>query len=298
MVTERPRTSLGAELLDQAARYARLMRLDRPIGIWLLLWPTLWALWISADGHPDPSIFLVFVLGVIITRSAGCVFNDFADRRFDPAVARTRDRPLATGAVAPAEALVLFIALGLIAVALVLTLNPLTRLLALVGALLTVIYPYMKRFIATPQLVLGAAFAWGVPMAFAAQTATVPRLAWLLWLSGVVWAVIYDTMYAMADRQDDLRIGIKSTAILFGNADVFIVTLLQLLLMGALALVGVAAGLGDWYLGGVVLGGCFLFYQHLLIRHREPERCFQAFLNNHYFGGTIFAGILLDYLFR
>ena len=255
---------LIAELISQARQYAHLMRLDKPIGIWLLLWPTLWGLWIAAEGQPDPKIFLVFVLGVITMRSAGCVINDFADRKIDPKVARTRARPLAAGTVAPVEALILFFALGLIAIALVLTLDPLTRMLAVVGAALTVIYPFMKRFFSAPQLILGAAFGWGIPMAFAAQTGSIPRLAWLMWLTVIIWAVIYDTMYAMADRADDLKVGIKSTAILFGSADVFIVTLLQITLVLALALMGAAAQLGSWFMGFLAIAASLLVFQHML----------------------------------
>ena len=289
---------LIAELISQARQYAHLMRLDKPIGIWLLLWPTLWGLWIAAEGQPDPKIFLVFVLGVITMRSAGCVINDFADRKIDPRVARTEARPLAAGTVAPVEALILFFALGLIAIALVLTLDPLTRMLAVVGAVLTVIYPFMKRFFSAPQLILGAAFGWGIPMAFAAQTGSIPRLAWLMWLTVIIWAVIYDTMYAMADRADDLKVGIKSTAILFGSADVFIVTLLQITLVLALALMGAAAQLGSWFLGFLAIAAGLLVFQHMLIKNRRPEQCFRAFMTHHYFGATIFAGIALDYLFK
>ncbi len=289
---------LIAELISQARQYAHLMRLDKPIGIWLLLWPTLWGLWIAAEGQPDPKIFLVFVLGVITMRSAGCVINDFADRKIDPKVARTRARPLAAGTVAPVEALILFFALGLIAIALVLTLDPLTRMLAVVGAVLTVIYPFMKRFFSAPQLILGAAFGWGIPMAFAAQTGSIPRLAWLMWLTVIIWAVIYDTMYAMADRADDLKVGIKSTAILFGSADVFIVTLLQITLVLALALMGAAAQLGSWFLGFLAIAAGLLVFQHMLIKNRRPEQCFRAFMTHHYFGATIFAGIALYYLFK
>lgn len=290
--------NLGSEFLDQARQYARLMRLDRPIGIWLLLWPTLWALWIAGEGAPNPKVFTIFVLGVIVMRSAGCVINDFADRHLDPHIDRTRDRPLASGKVAPIEALILFCALGLIAIALVLTLNPLAQQLAPVAALLTVIYPFSKRFISAPQVVLGAAFGWSIPMVFAAQTGSVPRVAWLMWVIVVVWAVMYDTMYAMADREDDLKVGIKSTAILFGSADLFIISLLALILLLGLALLGQVAGLGAWYLGGLALASLLLIYQRILIRKRVPENCFRAFLNNHYVGGVVFAGILLDYTFR
>lgn len=294
---QHPNRSLTGELAWQSLQYARLMRLDKPIGIWLLLWPMLWGLWIAAEGQPDQKVFIVFVLGVIVMRSAGCVINDYADRNIDTQVARTQDRPLAAGTVAPAEALMLFIALGLIAVALVLTLDRLTQMLAGVAAALTILYPFMKRVIAAPQLILGAAFGWSIPMAFAAQTGEIPRLAWLLWLAVMVWAVIYDTMYAMADREDDLKIGIKSTAILFGAADVFIITLLQIILMLALWLIGAVARLGNWYFIFTLVAGAFFVYQYFLIRDREGERCFRAFLNNHYVGATIFTGILLDYTF-
>jgi len=291
-------TSLGAELMKQAQLYAELMRLNRPIGIWLLMWPTLWALWIVGEGHPDPKLFVVFVLGVIVMRSAGCVVNDLADRKFDAHVMRTSDRPLAAGTVTPVEAIVLFISLGLIAIALLLTLNNLTRLLAIVAVFLTVIYPFTKRFLSAPQLILGAAFGWSVPMVFAAATNEVPRLAWLIWLTVIIWAVIYDTMYAMADRDEDERIGIKSTAILFGNADIFIITLLQAVLLLAFVLIGATAKLGNWFLASVATVAIFMIYQYVLIRDRQPDRCFQAFLNNRHVGATIFAGILLDYTFR
>jgi 4-hydroxybenzoate polyprenyltransferase len=289
---------LAAGLLDSLRQYARLMRLDRPVGIWLLLWPTLWALWIAGDGRPQPSTFLVMVLGVVVMRSAGCVINDYADRDLDPHVARTRDRPLASGRVTPPEALVLFTALSLIAVALALTLNSLARALAVVGGVLTVIYPFMKRVMAAPQLVLGAAFGWSIPMTFAAATGGVPRLAWLMWLAVVVWAVIYDTMYAMADRADDLKAGVKSTAILFGNADVFIVSLLMIVLMLALALVGQMAALGPWYFGSLLAAGGLLLRERALIGGREPAACFRAFLESHLVGAAVFAGIVLDFTFR
>ena len=292
------RNTLGAELREQAWQYARLMRLDRLVGMWLLMWPAMWAVWISSDGNPDPRIFLIFVLGVAVTRAAGCVINDFADRKFDKHVARTRDRPLATGAITPVEAIVLFFALGLIAIALVLNLNRMTQLLAVVGACLTIIYPYMKRFVSAPQLVMGAAFGWSIPMAFAAQTGAIPRLAWLMWLTVVIWALVYDTMYAMADREDDLRIGVKSTAILFGSADVFIVTMLQVTFLLALLLVGAVAGLNGWYHAGVGITAGMMIYQRVLIGEREPQKCFKAFLNNQLVGAVMFAGILLDYTFR
>jgi 4-hydroxybenzoate polyprenyltransferase len=291
-------TSVGKVLIRQTWQYAELMRLNRPIGIWLLLWPTLWGLWIAGEGRPDPTIFVIFVLGVIVMRSAGCVINDFADRKFDVDIERTRQRPLVTGGVAPAEALVLFAALGLIAIALVLNLNGLTQFLAVIAAALTIAYPFAKRFISAPQLVLGAAFGWSIPMAFAAQTGEIPRLAWLMWLTVVVWAVIYDTMYAMADREEDLRIGLKSTAILFGKTDIFIITLLQVVLLLAIILIGGVAKMNGWYMLGVGVVFILMVYQRLLIRHRDPGQCLQAFQNNQYVGAALFAGIALDYTFQ
>lgn len=274
------------------------MRLHRPIGIWLLLWPTLWALWIAADGRPDETVFLILVLGTIVVRSAGCVINDYADRKIDPQVARTADRPLATGEVVPAEALFLFGALMLIALGLVLTLNRLTVAFAVAGAVITVIYPFAKRFISTPQFVLGVAFSWGVPMAFAASTGAVSRVGWLLFLATVLWVVVYDTQYAMTDREDDRRIGVKSTAILFGDLDRVFLAGFQLLLLATLVLVGRNAGLGVWYYGGVAAAGAFCLYQALLVKDRDGVLAFRAFLNNAWLGGAVFAGIALDYTFR
>jgi 4-hydroxybenzoate polyprenyltransferase len=284
--------------MSRLRQYGRLMRLDRPIGTWLLLWPALWGLWIAAEGQPQPVIFVVMVLGVIVMRAAGCVINDFADRHLDPHVARTRGRPLAAGQVTPGEALALFILLSLLAVGLVLLLNRLAQALAVIGWLMTVTYPFTKRFISAPQVVLGAAFGWSIPMAFAAETGSVPQLAWLMWLSVIVWAVIYDTMYAMADRADDLRIGVKSTAILFGTADVLIVSVLMIALVLALALVGQVAGLGPWYFASLAVAGALLLRQRALIRRREPALCFKAFLESHLVGAAVFAGIALDYFFR
>jgi len=290
--------TLLQELLTQLELYGQLMRIDKPIGTLLLLWPTLWALWISAAGKPDAWVFTAFVLGVFVTRSAGCVINDYVDRDIDPQVERTRSRPLASGKIAPAEALILFGALMMIALGLVLTLSTTTQLLAIVGAALIVGYPFCKRWLAAPQLVLGAAFGWSIPMAFAAQTGDIPRLAWLMWLAVVVWALIYDTMYAMADREDDLKIGVNSTAILFGEADVFIISILQGVLLLALLLIGEVAQLGMWFSLSVFVSALFMLYQYGLIRNREPENCFRAFLNNHYVGMTIFIGVLLAYTFN
>ncbi|HEX7081194.1 MAG TPA: 4-hydroxybenzoate octaprenyltransferase [Gammaproteobacteria bacterium] len=273
------------------------MRLHRPIGIWLLLWPTLWALWLAGAGRPDEKVFIVLVLGTIVTRSAGCIINDLADRKIDPHVRRTADRPLATGEVAPAEALILFVGLMLVALGLVLTLNQLTLWLAVAGAVLAVLYPFAKRVLATPQFVLGLAFAWGVPMAYAAQLGSVPRLGWLLFVASISWVVIYDTQYAMVDREDDLRIGVNSTAILFGDMDRAFIAGLQALFFASMLLVGRSAELGPWYYGGLGLAALLALYQLYLIRHREPEGCFRAFLNNAWLGGCVFLGILLDYVF-
>ena len=285
-------------LLRHYSRYWRLMRLHRPIGIWLLLWPTLWALWIASAGRPDAKVFLILVLGTVVVRSAGCVINDFADRKIDPHVARTADRPLATGEVAPVEALLLFGALMLIGLGLVLNLNRLTVTFALAGAFLTVLYPFTKRFLSTPQFVLGIAFSWGVPMAFAATASDVPRVGWLLFLATVIWVVAYDTQYAMTDRPDDIKIGVRSTAILFGDLDRVFVAGLQALFLASLVLVGHSADLGPWYYGGLGAASLCCLYQAYLIKERDIVQSFRAFLNNAWLGGAIFAGILLDYTFR
>ncbi|HEX7061585.1 MAG TPA: 4-hydroxybenzoate octaprenyltransferase [Woeseiaceae bacterium] len=287
-----------AGVATQLKTYIELMRLDRPIGIWLLLWPTLWALWLAGEGRPDGGLFLVFVTGVVVMRSAGCVLNDLVDRGIDPYVERTRGRPLATGAVAPAEALTLFVALSLIAVGLAAMLNRPAQLLAVVAAGLTVLYPFVKRVLSIPQLVLGAAFGWAVPMVFAAQTGDTGQLAWLVFAAALVWAVIYDTFYAMVDREDDRRIGVKSTAILFGEADLFVIGGLQVLMLFALLLIGRMAGLGVWYFAAVAIAALLMAYHLWLARERRPEGCFRAFLHNHHIGLTVFAGILLDYTFR
>lgn len=279
-------------------QYGLLMRLDRPIGIYLLLWPALWALWIAGEGRPDPLVVGVFVLGTVLMRSAGCVINDFADRHIDPHVARTRDRPIAAGRVGPREALVLFSGLCLIAFALVLLLNPMTIALSVPAVLLAASYPFAKRFTHLPQAHLGAAFGWAVPMAFAALTETLPMIAWLLFTVTLVWAVAYDTFYAMCDRDDDLKIGVKSTAILFGRHDRAITFGLQLLVLVGLVGVGQLAGLGPVYTSGLIAAAGLVIYQQWLIRHREPQACLAAFLNNHWFGAVVFAGILFDYLLR
>ena len=282
-------------LATQLREYALLMRLHRPIGILLLLWPTLWALWIAAAGIPDLRVLLVFIAGVVLMRSAGCVMNDFADRRIDPFVERTVDRPLARGTVTPLEALLLAAALGAMAFGLVLTLNELTIKLALVGAVLTIAYPFLKRYTHLPQVWLGMSFGWSVPMAFAAQTGTLPEIAWLMFIAVVLWAVVYDTMYAMVDRADDIKLGVRSTAILFGDSDRLVIGVLQVLLMAALALIGVNAGLGGWYFAALGVATALALWQQYLIRERRPADCFRAFLNNTHFGMAVFGGILLHY---
>ncbi len=276
--------------------YIALMRLDKPIGIFLLLWPALWALLVAAQGHPDTKILVVFVLGAVLMRSAGCVINDFADRDFDRYVSRTRDRPLTAGRVSPRAALVLVGVLCLLAFGLVLLLNRLTIVLAPGGILLAVIYPFMKRLTHLPQVVLGAAFGWAVPMAFAAQSGSVPQVGWLMFTTTVLWATVYDTMYAMVDRQDDIALGLKSTAILFGEADRVIIALLQAMVLVCLVMIGFQAKLGMIYYTGVAAGGALFVYQQRLIHYRERDDCFRAFLNNNWFGMVVFLGILLDYV--
>ncbi|MDY6978350.1 MAG: 4-hydroxybenzoate octaprenyltransferase [Pseudomonadota bacterium] len=283
------------QIRDRLYQYFLLTRLHRPIGIFLLLWPTLWALWVAAEGFPRLDVFVVFVLGVILMRSAGCVINDYADRKFDPHVARTRERPIASGKVHPREALGLFVVLCLLAFLLVLTMNRLTVYLAFVGVALAALYPFMKRYTHLPQVVLGMAFGWAIPMAFAAQTGAVPKVAWLLFVINVVWSVAYDTMYAMADREDDLKVGVKSTAILFGDADRLIVGLLQGLVLLGLLLLGRQLALGTPYYIGLLAALGFALYQQYLIRDREPAACFRAFLNNSWLGGAVFAGLLVAY---
>ena len=283
---------------NRLLQYAYLMRLHKPVGILLLLWPTLWALWIASEGKPDPLVLLVFVLGVVVMRSAGCVINDYADRNIDPHVARTRERPLATGKVKPVEALFLFTVLCMGAFMLVLLMNRLTIAMSFVGVILAAAYPFMKRYTHLPQVFLGAAFGWAVPMAFAAQTGAVPKIAWLLFIATVVWATIYDTMYGMVDRDDDIKIGVKSTAILLGESDKRVIGLLQILFILALLLAGNEAGLRTYFYLGLLLATGLSVYQQFLIRDRDPRLCFQAFLNNNWLGAAVFAGIVLDYMSR
>ena len=274
----------------------QLIRFDKPIGTLLLLWPTLWALWIAAGGVPDYDVLAIFIIGTFLTRSAGCIINDLADRQMDGGVARTNNRPLVTGAVSEKEAMALFVALMLLAFVLVLFTNTLTIGLSLGAVLLASCYPFMKRYTHLPQVVLGAAFSWGIPMAFAAQLERLPTALWLLYLGNLLWTVAYDTKYAMVDREDDLKIGIKSSAILFGEHDRLMVGILQVLCLLCLYLAGQAFGLGLYY-NLSLLAAAGLFGYHLyLIRHRQPEACFKAFLHNNWVGMVIFAGVALDYM--
>ena len=290
--------NIAPDIVSQLRNYGKLMRVDKPIGFWLLLWPTLWALWLAGEGHPNPGLFIVFVIGVFVMRSAGCVLNDYVDRNIDPYVERTRTRPIASGAVLPTEALVLFAALGFVAVGLASMLNRPAQLLAVVAAGLTIAYPFFKRFVSIPQFILGAAFGWAVPMAFAAHTGSTPRLAWLVFGVALVWAVIYDTFYAMVDRDDDKKIGVKSTALLFGDMDLFVIAGLQSIMLIGLVLVGLLAELGSWFYLSVAGAAGLMAYHLWLARARQPAGCFAAFQHNRHIGMVIFIGIVLHYSFN
>lgn len=277
--------------------YLRLTRLDRPIGILLLMWPTLSALWIAAEGLPDLRVLTVFILGVIIMRSAGCAINDFADREVDGDVWRTEGRPLATGELQARDALMVFVLLALTAFGLVLLLNTMTIVLSLVAVFLAATYPFMKRYTYLPQIYLGMAFGWAIPMAFTAQTGSLPIIAWLLFMANIIWTTVYDTFYAMADREDDLKIGVKSTAILFGDDDLVIQGILQVAYLIVMVLIGQQLQLSTvYYLGLAIVAGLFV-YQQFLSHHREPKVCLRAFLNNNWVGLVIFASLVLHYLF-
>ena len=291
-------TDFIAKIKQKAIIYWRLTRMDRPIGTLLLLWPTLWSLWIAAKGVPSIKNLVIFVLGVIVMRAAGCVINDFADRKIDGKVMRTKDRPLATGVVSSREAIGLFIALCLIAFALVLFTDPLTIKLSVGGLILAFCYPFMKRHTHLPQVVLGAAFAWGIPMAYAAEAGELHQGMWLIYLSVVLWTVAYDTFYAMVDRDDDLKIGVKSTAILFGEQDRLMTGVLQIMALYSLVLVGNRFELGTFYYLGLAVAAGLFIYQQWLIRFRARDACFKAFLNNNWVGMAIFVGIVMDYSFR
>ncbi|WP_070885834.1 4-hydroxybenzoate octaprenyltransferase [Pseudomonas argentinensis] len=278
--------------------FLQLTRMDKPIGIYLLLWPTLWALWIAAEGVPSIKNLLIFVVGVVLMRAAGCVINDYADRNFDGHVSRTKARPLASGRVTAREALILFVVLIALSFALVLLTNATTVWLSFGALAVAALYPFMKRYTYYPQVVLGTAFSWGMPMAFTAETGELPAAAWLLLLANVIWTVAYDTYYAMADREDDLKIGVKSTAILFGDADRVIILGLQGMALLCLLLAGARFELGLYFhLGLLVAAGCFAWEFHIT-RQREPMVCFRAFLHNHWAGLAIFVGIVLDYALR
>lgn len=282
--------------LQRLGDYAQLMRFDKPIGSLLLLWPTLWALWLAGAGQPPQTIVLIFLLGVFLMRSAGCVINDIADRKVDPHVERTRERPLAAGRVSLGEAVALFIGLCLIAFVLVLQLNRLTVALSFAAVIIAATYPLAKRFHHLPQVHLGAAFGWSIPMAYAAVLDTVPPQAWVLFLANIIWSLIYDTYYAMVDREDDTKIGVKSSALLFGAADKKIIAGLQVLMIVVLIIVGLTAKLGViFYLGLVVVAMMFAWQQYL-IRHRDRTGCFNAFLHSNWLGLALFCAILLDLL--
>ncbi len=286
---------LPPALGEKLVLYAQLIRFEKPIGFYLLLWPTLWALAIAANGAPDGWILFVFVFGSFLMRSAGCAINDYADRDIDLKVARTRDRPLTSGKITSREALLVFAVLSLLAFLLVLSLNRFTILLSFVGILLAASYPYMKRFHYLPQVHLGAAFGWAVPMVFAAQTEALPKQAWLLYVVALLWAVAYDTMYSMVDRDDDLKLGIKSTAILFGEFDRLMVAIFQVLFLATLFLIGLDLEFSAVYYLGLLAAALLLGFQQFLIADRAPAHCFIAFLNNHWVGAVIFAGIIGHY---
>ena len=275
--------------------YIELTRLNRPIGIYLLLWPTLWALWIAAEGWPGWHLFLVFTLGTVLTRSAGCIVNDVTDRQFDGSIKRTRDRALVVGKIGPLEATILAAGITCLALLLVLTTNLLTVALSAAAALIALIYPFMKRYTYLPQAILGIAFSMGIPMAFSATTGQIASIAWLVLTANLLWVVAYDTQYAMVDRDDDLQLGLKSTAILFADLDRHMIGLLQLIFLLTMLLAGRNLGFSKWYFLGLWIGTALFIYQHYLTWSRSREGYFNAFLNNHWVGLAIFAGIFLHY---
>ena len=283
---------------ERLSLYLQLTRLNRPIGILLLLWPTLWGVWIAGGGHPTWRIILIFALGTVLMRSAGCAINDYADRHIDKHVKRTKERPVTSGRMAPGEALWLAAALALISFLLILPLNNLTLLLSVPAVFLAASYPFTKRFFAIPQAYLGIAFGFGIPMAFAAQLGNVPPVAWLLLAANVFWAVAYDTEYAMVDRDDDIRLGIHSSALFFGRYDVAAVMSCYAVTLGLLGVAGLKAGLGWVYYSGLLIAANIALYHYALIKNRSREACFKAFLHNNWFGAAVFAGIALDYLLR
>ena len=290
--------SLMKGISENINDYLKLARIDKPIGVFLVLWPTLWALWLAAEGLPSLDVLVIFVAGCFLMRSAGCVINDYADRKIDGDVERTKERPIVTGKISPKNALIFFAALCLMAFLLVLQTNELTIYLSFGALALASAYPFMKRYTYLPQVVLGAAFAWSVPMAYAAQLNELPTVIWLIYTATVLWTVAYDTMYAMVDREDDLKIGVKSTAILFGHADRAIIACLQVMTILCLSMIGEQLKLGQFYFLGLLSASILFIYQQHLIRHRYREECFKAFLNNNWVGLVIFVGIVLDFVAR
>lgn len=283
-------------MLKKLPFYLQLIRLDRPIGIYLLLWPTLWGLWIASEGVPELGILSIFVLGVILMRSAGCAINDYADRHIDQHIERTKNRPLVTGKVSAKEALFIFAMLSLLAFLLVLQLNITTVLMSGVAVVLAASYPFMKRFHSLPQLHLGAAFAWAIPMAFTAVNNVMPPLeAWLLFAATLCWTVAYDTCYALSDKQDDLKIGVKSSAILFAQYDQLIIAILQIATLILLIWTGILVNLGSFYFVSLLIAAGLFIYQHVMIKQRDPQRCLHAFLHNNWVGMVIFIGLIGDY---
>ncbi|MGF1765144.1 4-hydroxybenzoate octaprenyltransferase [Aliivibrio kagoshimensis] len=280
--------------MSKARAIWQLTRMNRPIGSLLLLWPTLWALFLAADGVPHWDVLVVFILGVFFMRSAGCVINDYADRHFDGHVKRTSQRPIPSGLVSSKEAIIIFLILGISSFLLVLTMNNLTIFLSLGGIILAAAYPFMKRFTHLPQLILGMAFGWAIPMAYAAQSGELPAQAWLLFVINILWTIAYDTMYAMVDRDDDLNIGIKSTAILFGRFDKLLIGVLQLLVVVLLIILGWWLALGNSYYWGVLVAAVLFVHQQRLIRERKRDECLQAFLNNNYVGMALFIGLAIS----
>lgn len=285
-------------LVERLRLYFQLARLHRPIGILLLLWPTLWGVWIASSGHPALNIVIIFTLGTILMRSAGCVINDYADQDIDRHVERTKDRPLTSGKVSTREALLLAAILSLLSFLLILPLNNLTLLLSVPALFLAASYPFTKRFLAIPQAYLGIAFGFGIPMAFAATLGTVPAVAWVLLLANIFWAIAYDTEYAMVDRSDDIHLGIHSSALFFGRFDVMAVMLCYGITLALLALVGLMVGLGLVYFFGLIIAEGIALHHYYLIKDRNREKCFAAFLHNNWLGATVFAGLAIDFLIR
>jgi len=287
--------TLDEKIKDRALQYWLLARFDKPIGILILLWPAVWALWVASEGKPDLLVLTVICAGVVLMRAAGCVINDYADRKFDPHVERTKLRPIAAGKVSPKEALIVFTALCLSAFLLVLLLNTYTIMLSFGGAFLAATYPFMKLYTQLPRAYLGIAFGWAVPMSFAAQTNAIPLVAWIMYLAVILWALVYDTMYAMVDKEDDLKIGVKSTAILFGDYDREIMAALQLIILALLFYIGIIQELSWIYYSALGLSSLFFIYQQKLIFYRNKADCFKAFLNSNWFGLTLFIGLVLEY---